>query len=118
ELYLTFNSILLSSGVTIDLSGRPGGIDGGNPGQLNREEGKITSDGSAGKDAVVVGSTALGGAAMGNWIGGQGRNGGIGAGAGAAVGLAAVLLTRGPDAVLEKGAMIEMVLSRDIRMSR
>ncbi|MBK5291938.1 MAG: hypothetical protein JJE04_09715, partial [Acidobacteriia bacterium] len=28
ELYLTFNSILLSSGVTIDLSGRPGGIDG------------------------------------------------------------------------------------------
>ena len=117
ELYLTFNSIMLSSGTTLDLTGRPGAVDGGNPGQLNREEGKLTSDGSAVKDVVVVGSTALGGAAMGRWVGGQGRGGAIGAGAGAAAGLAGVLLTRGPDAVLERGSMVEMVLSREFRLS-
>jgi type IV secretion system protein VirB10 len=39
---------------------------------------------------------------------------GIGAAAGAAVGLAGVLLTRGPDAVLAKGSTIEMVLDRPL----
>ena len=40
---------------------------------------------------------------------------GIGAAAGAAAGLAAVLLTRGPDAVLAKGTTVEMVLDRAIQ---
>src|SRR3954464_9591987 len=35
-----------------------------------------------------------------------------GAGAGAAAGLAGVLLTRGPDVVLQKGSVVEMVLDR------
>jgi type IV secretion system protein VirB10 len=39
---------------------------------------------------------------------------GIGAGAGAAAGLMAVLLTRGPDAVLARGTTLEMVLDRPV----
>jgi hypothetical protein len=117
ELYLRFDSIMLSNGVTLDLLGRLGGMDGGNPGTLNRDEGKVTSDGSAGKDAMIVGGGAMGGAAMGNWIGGEGKDAGIGAGAGAAAGLAAVLLTRGPDAVVQRGSTLDMVLNRDLALT-
>ncbi len=114
QLYLRFDSLMLASGRTIDLTGRLGGLDGDNPGELNRDEGKVTSDGSKGRDAMVVGTTTASGAAMGSWIGGQGRDAGIGAGAGAAAGLAGILLTRGPDAVLQRGSTLDMVLNRDL----
>ena len=39
---------------------------------------------------------------------------GIGAAAGAAAGLIGVLASRGPDAVLEKGTQLDMVLDRDL----
>jgi len=118
DLYLKFDSLMLPSGATIDLAGRPANLDGGNPGQLDRTEGKVTSEGSGGRDAAVIAGTTLGGAAMGNWIGGEGRNAGIGAGAGAAAGLGAILLTRGPEAVLQRGSTMEMVLSRDVRITQ
>lgn len=114
QLYLRFDSLMLPNGRTIDLIGKPGSLDGGNPGELNRDEGKITSDGSKGRDAAVVGSTAATGAMMGGWIGDRGRDAGLGAGAGAAAGLAGILLSRGPDAVLERGSTLDMVLNRDI----
>jgi type IV secretion system protein VirB10 len=117
ELYLRFDTLQLPNGAAIPLNGRIGSIDAENPGQLSREEGKVTSDGSAGRDAAVVGGTALGGAAMGNWIGGQGKYAGIGAGAGAAAGLAAILLTRGPDATLNKGTTLEMIFSHDLKIA-
>jgi|GEM_PF-2030470 len=117
QLYLRFYSLILPNGRAIYLIGKPGSLDGGNPGELNRDEGKITSDGGQGRDAMVVGTTAASGAAMGGWIGGRGRDAGIGAGAGAAAGLAGILLTRGPDAVLERGSTIEMVLNRDITLT-
>ena len=114
QLYLRFDSMMLPNGRTIDLVGRPGSLDGSNPGTLNREEGKVTSDGQKGTDAMVVGTTTASGAAMGRWIGGQGRDAAIGAGAGAAAGLAGILLTRGPDAMLERGSTLDMVLNRDL----
>lgn len=117
ELYVRFDSLMLPNGVTIDLTGRLGGVDGDSPGQLNRAEGKVTSDGAGGRDAMVVGGTSMAGAAMGNWIGDAGTPAGIGAGAGAAAGLAAVLLTRGPEASLERGAVVQMVLSQDLKLA-
>ena len=39
---------------------------------------------------------------------------GIGAAAGAAAGLAGVLLSRGPDTVLAQGSSVEMVLERPL----
>ena len=114
QLYLRFDSMMLPNGRTIDLTGRPGSLDGSNPGTLNRDEGKVTSDGQQGTDAMVVGTTTASGAVMGRWIGGQGRHAAIGAGAGAAAGLAGILLTRGPDAMLERGSTLDMVLNRDL----
>ena len=46
-----------------------------------------------------------------------GTGAGIGAAAGAAAGLAGVLLTRGPDAILERGSTVEMVLDRSLKFS-
>lgn len=117
QLYLRFDSMMLPNGRTIDLAGRLGSIDGSNPGTLNREEGKVTSDGQKGTDAMVVGTTTASGAAMGRWIGGQGRDAALGAGAGAAAGLAGILLTRGPDAMLERGSTLDMVLNRDLTLT-
>lgn len=117
ELSVRFDSLMLPNGVTIDLAGRLGGIDGDSPGALNRSEGKVTSDGAEGRDALIVGSTTVAGTGMGNWIGGHGSSAGIGAGAGAAAGLAAVLMTRGPEASLQRGTMVEMVLNRDLRLA-
>jgi hypothetical protein len=114
QLYLRFDSMMLPNGRTIDLAGRLGSLDGSNPGELNREEGKVTSDGQIGTDAMVIGATTTSGTAMGSWIGRQGRDAAIGAGAGAAAGLAGILLTRGPDAMLERGSTLDMVLNRDL----
>jgi type IV secretion system protein VirB10 len=116
ELSIQFDSLMFNDGHSVDLTGRLGAMDGDNPGTVDRAEGKVSSDGSAGRDTMVVGGSAIGGAAMGNWIGGQGKEAGIGAGAGAAAGAAAVLLTRGPEAVLKKGSTLEMVLSRDVTL--
>ena len=44
--------------------------------------------------------------------------GGIGAAVGATAGLMAVLLTRGPDAVLAKGSTIEMITDRPLQFQK
>lgn len=116
ELSLRFDSLMFSDGRSVDLAGRIGSMSGDNPGTLDRAEGKVTSDGAGGRDTIMVAAPAAGGAMMGNWIGGEGRDAAIGGGAGAAAGAMAVLLTRGPEAVLRKGASVDLVLSRDIRV--
>jgi type IV secretion system protein VirB10 len=117
QLFVRFDSILFPSGVQLDLSGKLGALDGDNAGTVAPDEGAVTAPGGQGRDAMMAGGTALGGAAMGSWIGGAGSAAGIGAGAGAAAGLAAILLTRGPDAVLPAGGSLEMVLQRDLRIA-
>ncbi len=116
DIAVRFDSLMFPNGSTIDLAGRMGAMDGSNPGSLNRQEGKVTSEGSETRDAMVVGSTTVAGTGMGYWIGGQGSNAAIGAGAGAAAGLAAVLMTRGPDAVLHRGSTVEMLLNRELKI--
>jgi hypothetical protein len=116
ELYLRFDSLTLPNGVTRDFRARIGGMEGGGNNELDRDEGKIKGGGGKGKDAQTIGEAA----GMGTMVGGiagaaSGRpltGLGAGAGAGAAAGLAGVLLTRGPDVVLQKGSVVEMVLDR------
>jgi type IV secretion system protein VirB10 len=116
ELYLRFDSLTLPNGVTRDFRSRIGNMDGGSENTLDREEGKIKGGSDKGGDARKIAQ----GAQLGTLVGGvagaaTGRPlTGLGAGAagGAAAGLAGVLLSRGPDVVLQKGAMLEMVLDR------
>jgi hypothetical protein len=119
ELYLRFDSLTLPNGVTRDFRARIGGMDGGGDNRLDRDEGKIKGGGSKGDDARTIGQAAQ----MGTMVGGiAGAVGGRpvtgiagGAAGGAAAGLAGVLLTRGPDVVVPKGSMLEMVLDRPLQ---
>ncbi len=66
---------------------------------------------------TVIGTTAAGGAigtSVGAATGHLGGGSAIGLGAGAAAGLIGVLLTRGPEATLDKGSTVEMVLDRPL----
>jgi type IV secretion system protein VirB10 len=118
ELYIRFDALTLPNGVSRDFHARIGGMDGTAAGELDRAEGTVRSDGNKAGDMRTIGEVAGAGASVGSIAGSvAGRPGmgiGVGAGAGAAAGLIAVLLTRGPDAVLAKGSTVEMVLDRDL----
>ena len=118
ELYLRFDSLTLPNGVTRDFRARIGGLDGRASEELDRNEGKIKSEGNKSGDAQTIGEATAAGASVGVIAGGAagryGMGAGIGAAAGATAGLMGVLLSRGPDAVLAKGSTIEMVLDRPV----
>ena len=121
ELYVRFDSLTLPNGVTRDFRARIGTLDGRASEELDREEGKIKSEGNKSGDARSVGEATAAGASagvLGGAIGGNaGMGAGIGAAAGAAAGLMGVFLTRGPEAVLAKGTTLDMVLDRKLTFS-
>jgi type IV secretion system protein VirB10 len=118
ELYVRFDSLTLPNGVTRDFRGRIGTVDGTAKSEVDREEGKVRSEGNKAGDARTVGEAAAAGTSIGVIAGGAaghyGMGAGVGAAAGAAAGMAGVLLSRGPDAVLAKGQTLEMILDRPI----
>jgi hypothetical protein len=87
ELFIRFDSLTLPNGVTRDFRSRLVSADSSAAGQVDRKEGKITSEGGKGADARTV----------------------------ATAGLATVLVKHGPDAALRQGTTVEMILDRDIR---
>jgi hypothetical protein len=119
ELYVRFDSLTLPNGVTRDFRARISGLDGRTTESLDRQEGKVISDGNKTGDLRTIGETAVTGTWVGTVAGAAGGRPGLGAGMGAAAGATAamigVLLTRGPDAVLAKGTTIEMVLDRQLQ---
>lgn len=108
ELTITFQSLILPSGRTLDIYATLGSV--GDSGR-RKGESSIEGDSSKGQDAATIGSTAAQGAVIGA-IGARGKGAAVGAGVGAAAGAAAVLLTRGKDVVLEAGTTLEIVLDR------
>lgn len=116
QIYLRFDSLTLPNGVTRDFRARIGGLDADANAELDRSEGKVKAASNKSGEARTVGETAAAGASVGAIAGaasGHPLTGlGIGSAAGAAAGLMAVLLTRGPDAVLARGTSMEMVLDR------
>ena len=117
ELYVRFDSLTLPNGVTRDFRASVGGLDGSNPGKLDRTEGKVEGDSNKAGDTMKVGEAAAWGTMIGGVAASSGTGAGIGAAAGAAAGLAGILLTRGPDAVLERGSTVEMLLDRSLRFT-
>jgi type IV secretion system protein VirB10 len=75
----------------------------------------MTGPGGKGKDAATIATTTATGAGIGA-IAGGGKGAGIGAGIGGVAGLAAVLLSRGPDAQLPRGSSMDLVLERDLQL--
>ncbi len=114
ELFVRFDSLTLPNGVTRDFRARASSLDGDQKGTIDRSEGKIRGDSNKAGDAVTVATTGGYGAMIGGIAGGA-KGAGIGAGAGAAAGLVGVLVSRGPEATLQRGSTMEMLLDRELR---
>ncbi len=119
KLSVRLEQMILPNGVIRSLIGRPGALDARSPDNFDRETGTVSSPGQKGEDAEEIASTTVTGASIGVLAGALGGNAAKGLGLGSAVGAAAgvtkVLLTRGPEAMLDRGTHVEMVLLEELR---
>jgi hypothetical protein len=114
EFRMRLTTLIFPNGYTVDLLGVPRSADSGGNETMD-SEGKVTGPGGKGKDAETIATTTATGAGIGAIASGA-KGLGIGAGVGGAAGLAAVLLTRGPDAHLPRGSTLDIVLERDLSL--
>jgi len=112
EFRLRLESLIFPNGYTVDLLAAPRSADTGGR-ETTDSEGKVTGPGGKGNDTRTVAETTVTGAGIGA-IAGGGKGAGIGAGIGGLAGLAAVLLTRGPEAQIPRGSTLDIVLERDL----
>jgi len=121
EIAVRFDSLTLPNGVTRNFRSDIGALDALNSGTLNREKGSVQAPGNGKQSAGTVLVATAEGAAIGTAIGAAaghlGTGGLIGVAGGAAGGLATVLATRRPDAILQRGMTVEMVLDRPLFFS-
>jgi type IV secretion system protein VirB10 len=117
QLQMTFTSMIFPNGYTVVLPGSVEGVPGSDNSAMKGNEGTIEQSGSKGKDAQTIATSTIPGAAIGALADGA-KGAGIGAGVGGVVGLATVLLTRGPDVQLGSGSSIEMTVERTIEIDR
>ena len=113
EFRMRLNTLIFPNGYTVDLIGAPRSADSGGK-ETTDSEGKVTGPGGKGKDAETVAGTTATGAGIGAIASGA-KGAGIGAGVGGLAGLAAVLLTRGPEAQLPRGSTLDVVLEHDLQ---
>ena len=114
ELRLRLNTLIFPNGYTVDMNAEPHSTDSDSK-TTTDSEGKITGPGGKGADVQKVATATIAGAGIGA-IAGGGKGAGIGAGAGGLVGLAAVLLSRGPEAQLPRGSSMDLVLEHDLQL--
>jgi hypothetical protein len=113
ELMIKLTTLILPNAYMVNLNAVPGNAGtGGN--ETTDSEGKIIGDSEKGHDIGTIAKTTAAGAGIGGVATQSGKGVGIGAAAGAAAGLAAVLLTRGPDAEMPRGSTVEAVIDRSI----
>jgi hypothetical protein len=121
ELYVRFDSLTLPNGVTRDFRARLGSLDGRAAETVDKNEGKIKSEGDKAGDVRTAAEAAGAGAGLGGLAGAAAGHpmmgAGMGAAAGATAGLMYVLLSRGPDAILAKGTTMDMVLDRPLEFN-
>jgi hypothetical protein len=113
ELRIRLFTMVFPNGYTVDMNAEPHSSDAANV--KTDPEGKMTGPGGKGKDATTIATTTATGAGIGA-IAGGGKGAGIGAGIGGVAGLAAVLLSRGPDAQLPRGSSMDLQLEHDLQL--
>lgn len=113
ELMIKLTTLILPNAYMVNLNAVPGNAGtGGN--ETTDSEGRIIGDSEKGHDIGTIAKTTAAGAGIGGVASRSGAGVGIGAAAGAAAGLAAVLLTRGPEAEMPRGSTVEAVIDRSI----
>jgi len=115
ELQMSFTSMIFPNGYTILLPGAVQGTPGKQDTSMKGKEGTIEGGSSKGKDAATIAEATIPGAGIGA-IADGGKGAAIGAGAGGVIGLATVLLSRGPEIQLGVGESIEMVLESNLAL--
>lgn len=115
ELQMNFTSMIFPNGYTVLLPATVQGVPGSQNVDTKGPEGTIQGQGSKGKDAATIAKTTAAGAGVGA-ISGNGKGAGIGAAAGSALGIATVLMTRGPEIQLDPGSSVEMILERELNL--
>jgi type IV secretion system protein VirB10 len=115
ELQISFTSMIFPNGYTVMLPATVEGVPGSQNVDTKGTEGTIQGQGSKGKDAATIAKTTAAGAGLGG-IAGNGKGAGVGAAAGGVIGLATVLLTRGPEIQLDPGTSVEMILERELNL--
>ncbi|MGO9564995.1 MAG: TrbI/VirB10 family protein [Candidatus Korobacteraceae bacterium] len=115
QLQMSFTSMIFPNGYTILLPGAVQGTPGKQDTSMKGKEGTIEGGSSKGKDAATIAESTIPGAGIGA-IADGGKGAAIGAGAGGVIGLATVLLTRGPEIQLGVGESIEMVLESNLAL--
>jgi hypothetical protein len=114
ELGIRIETLTLASGRVIQLSPHLASVEAGGSDQQVTSEHQIEQGGSKGSDAARVATMSGAGASIGGLADRSWKGAGIGAGAGGAVGLASVLLTRGREVELRQGATIDVVFDRPV----
>jgi len=115
ELAIRIDTLTLPSGQSVEISPQLSSVDSdGTEQKVETREGAVQQGASKGVDAehlaILTGSgAALGGLADRGW-----KGAGIGAGAGGAVGLAYVLLSRGREVDLRQGSTLDVVFERAV----
>jgi len=113
ELRIRLYTMVFPNGYTVEMNAEPHSSDAANV--KTDPEGKMTGPGGKGKDATTIATTTAAGAGIGA-IAGGGKGAGIGAGIGGVAGLAAVLLSRGPEAQLPRGSSMDLQLEHDLQL--
>jgi hypothetical protein len=115
EVLVHFNTLILPNGYTLLLPGAVDNVPGLDNGRMKEKdkEGTIQGDSTKGRDAARIAESAGTGGLIGAAADG-GKGAAVGGAGGGLIGLAAVLLSRGPDLRLEAGSTMETVLERPI----
>lgn len=114
EFRIRLNTLILPNGYTVNMNAAPRSADSGGKETMD-SEGKVTGPSGKGHDVGTIATTTVTGAGIGAIADGA-KGAGIGAGIGGAAGLAATLLTRGPEAELPRGSTLDVVLEHDLQL--
>jgi hypothetical protein len=108
--------MIFPNGYTVMLPGAVQNTPGSKDNTVHGKEGTIEGPSSKGKDAATIAAATVPGAGIGA-IADGGKGAAIGAASGGVIGLATVLLTRGPEIQLATGDSVEMILESSLDLN-
>lgn len=117
ELAIRLETLTLASGKVLKFSPHVTSVEDEDNGQkVTGKENTIEAAPNTGKDAERIAILAGSGAALGGLTDRSWQGAGIGTGIGAGVGIATVLLTRGKEVELRRGATLDVVFDRPVSL--
>jgi hypothetical protein len=117
ELGVRIETLTLSTGKVVKVAPHLSSVDSdGTDQRVENRENQVEQGGTKGEDAARIAATSGTGAAIGGLADRSLKGAGIGAGAGGAVGLATVLLSRGREVELKQGSTVDVIFDRAVPM--